>query len=311
MLKTVLPLIVFCFLELVAGGSLSAQCVPVKSKGIQACMESSATFTKTLKQFRSADTGTPEKLFYDYFEAPDLNTYKALFLPADWYDLPAEKFTAWKNFLKSIRISALGQFVFNINSTSLCVIKYSYILDDEEIYETFMAKKSSSGWRPVSAAEEQQYMNLANLVKYTHTAYLHQLNLQVRSGEATTPNSTDQGKINVDKLIAEKLPLKVSDLEEYHQRYNDDSRYITKDKFNEDRLHDASFVLFLDSMNIRASAQDTILKLIYAQDYLNAAAVADHFSEATYTYAPFVDKIREIYGRDRIRKWDHVNHKWD
>ncbi len=288
---------------------ISAQCTPVTFKDLQACIESVSVMKSSLKKMRNEEAGSLGALFYSYFEKADYTAYKNLFLPADWFGMTEKEFADWRMILQTAGIEVEGIIETTSGGQSFGIVKYTYVLDDQLIYETFFAKKAGSVWRPTSMKEEQDQIALTNLVKYMNVRYLDALVTSSRNSNRTAGYATSA--IHSETLMQSRDSLKVSNHVEYLLRYNDEAHYMTKDKFNQDRLRDTSFVSFLTEMKLNDTQSDVVMKLIFAQDYLRAATIADEYSEITYTYSPFVDKIREVYGKDRLKKWDHVNNKWD
>jgi len=300
------------FLSLTLGyGHLHAQCLPIALPSSQACIMSIQPEKTVLKKLRKAPDGSLEDLFYRYFTEPDYAEFKKLFLAADWFNLSQEGFNTWRSFLKKAQLEMQASYTIQSGNMDLGIVKYTYVIDDQEIYETFSAKHIGSSWHPTSATEEQKLIPLTNIVKYTNATYLQTLSQNSRNHSASNPDLMKDGNLSPEKIMMNKDSVKIHHPEDYNSRYNDDFRYRTDDKFKEDRLHDAAFNAYLAEMNLSPQQTEVVMKLILAQDYLLAAKVADEYSSTTYTYVPFVEKIRELYGKDRLRKWDQVNNKWD
>lgn len=288
-----------------------SQCISVDIGNYQACIESVVLKKEPLKRMKAYEDGTLNALFYRYFSASDLNSYKSLFLTKDWFELSAEDFTAWRSFIQNADIHAEASFEIQSQGMKIGIIKYTYQMDDLIIYETFLAKKSGNTWRPSSPAEEETYQQLSNAVKFINTQHLHSSVNMIRSAPGARSATFQNGNILADQMMKERNSIQVYQPATFAERYNPEFRFKTKDKYNEDRQHDAAFIAFLAEQKLSSAHADIVMRLIYDQDYLRAASIADEFSAETYHYMPFVDKIREVYGRDRIKKWDPVNQKWD
>ncbi|HZV70615.1 MAG TPA: hypothetical protein VFG10_13770 [Saprospiraceae bacterium] len=264
-----------------------------------------------MKKLRNVPDGSLQDLFYRYFTEPDYAEYKKLFLAADWFNLSKDGFNSWRNFLKKAHVEMQAYYILQSGNMELGIVKYTYVIDDQEIYETFSAKHIGSSWHPTSAKEEQKLIPLTNILKYTNAAYLQSLTETSRNHSSSNTELMTNGNLVPEKMMMNKDSVKIHHPEDYHNRYNDDFTYRTDDKFKADRLHDTAFNAYLAEMKLSPQQTEVVMKLILAQDYLLAAKVADEYSSTTYTNMPFVDKIRELYGKDRIRKWDQENNKWD
>jgi hypothetical protein len=285
--------------------------VDIELPNTQACIDLVEVKNESIKKLRSAPAQSIYALYYNYFMGTDYNGYKNLFLTKDWFQLSESEFTEWRNFIENTDLTVLGFASIKSNGAELGIIKYTYVLDDQIIYETFLAKKAGNQWRPSSAQEEQDHMALTNLVRFSKPQYLATLISSVKQRSTSHADVIRNGTILPAKMMEVKDSLRMTQPVVYKERYNDEFEYRTNQKFKEDRIHDADFMSFLDEMKVTGLQKEKVMKLIYEQDYLMAASLADQYSDETYTYSPFVDKIREIYGRDRIKKWDSTTNKWN
>lgn len=310
---TVKTYLTICYILFILMVSLpvASQCVDIGFTQMQACIQSVDIKKDKLSKLKKAQAGSLSFLFYQYFEGADYNDYQRLFLTKDWFGMTVEEFNEWRIFLEKANIQLQGEVEIQTNGVSLGIVKYTYDLGEHRIYETFLAKKTGNAWRPASVDEEQQYLMLANLVRFTNVEYLDGLTSGIAQRQAVADPIVKNGSIQPKMMTLMKDSLKVYHTTEYSQFFNDEFEYRTRQQFNEDRNHDAAFKAFLEEMQVSGENQDRVMAVIFAQDYLRAAALADEYSEVTYTYAPFIDKIREVYGRDRIRKWDSVTNQWN
>lgn len=285
----------------------SQDCVPVTVYSIQACVQQPSLHKASLQSSKRAETNSLEGLFYKYFEGTDYAGYKSLFLTADWYGLPESEFKTWRTFIRNAELNIIGSVEASISGKIIGVIKYTYIIDDMLYYETFLAKKSGSKWHPVSTKEERDLMGISRMIRSINLQYLTTLT----TDEEENVSGKMKGMVTLDEIMIAKDSLRAFSPDEFKAYFNPDFEYRTNTKYKEDRKNDPVFVSFLEQMQLNPEQVSTVMKYLSIQDYLLAAQKADEYSPASYTYVPFVDKIREVYGRDRLRKWDNVNQKWD
>jgi hypothetical protein len=287
------------------------QCTSVQFEQLNYCLNFAESENRHFEKLKNSPAQSLSHFFYSYFSAPDLNTYRNCFVAADWYGLSSQEFANWKKFLAQIKIEYQGQFIFTTAQMEIGIIKYSYVLEEQRIYETFMAKRIGGQWKSTSRKEEELFMPLTQLVHRTQAAYLKELYDQAREGRNETVMPSAQNTIFANQLEKEQSELKMESIERYRQKFNDASESVSDRRNKEDRTHDADFMAYLTSMHLTPDQQDTVMHLIVAENYLQAAVLADKYSPESYTYAPFVYKIREVYGKDRIHQWDPLHHKWD
>ncbi len=283
-------------------------CVPIQVQIPGMCVKSLVVKKEPLASMRKAKAEALQSLFYDYFKGTDYAGYKKLFLPADWYGLTETEFRTWRAFLNQKHLESAAVLIVQSGMQELGVMKYTYELDQKRVYETFTAKRANGRWVPVSQEEEQTYMRLTNTVKYINPDYLLQCWNQSRD---TSDPGGSPAPLAADQWISERTTCKIEKPDQYRSRYNDDFDYLTRDTYEADRLHDSAFVAFLLEMKLTDDQVWKVMQVIYLQDYLLAADLADRFSETTYTYGPFIDKIREVYGRDRLPIWDIHENRWN
>jgi hypothetical protein len=280
-------------------------CIHVSGFSAQTCLLSIVRNDKALKALRNAPVQSPEQLFYQYFMGTGYAGYKQLFLPADWFGLSESDFNAWRSFSRDANVRLSGTVVFDISGHKIGFVKYTYVIDDMLLYEIFSAKYSGGQWRPTSVKEDAHYAHEANFVKYINLEYLESLTRLSHRDAGAAPMS-----VPMALLVTTRDSLQLHQPEVFAERFNGEFTYLTNTKFNEDRRNDGGFIAFLQEMKLTQDQVAVVMKYIYAHEYLRAATVADKFSTETYVYSPFVDKIREIYGHDRIRKWDPATQNW-
>lgn len=301
------------FVCILLSTSIVAQdCVQIELKSGDACLKSVRGVSASLKQLQQSTPGTLESAFYQYFAGTDYQGYKQMFLPTDWYGLTPSEFDKWRQFVRSadINILAIAEATMPGNK-EYGIVKYTYVMEDQLLYETFLAKKTGTQWRPTSSKEDQDNIQFTNFIRLTNTDYLSSLTAAARNTEGATSPHVEAGKVSAGSLSAERDSLRIYHPDTYQSRYNEEFVFRTKDKWNADRMRDTDFIAFLTENALTPEQVDIVMKYIHIQDYLGAAHRADQFSEVTYTYMPFVEKIREIYGKDRIRRWDSENKTWD
>lgn len=283
------------------------QCLPVSAYRLEACIQSPSLEKSYLHSARHGKTNSLERFFYDYFEGTDYEAYKNLFLKPDWYGLPEDEFIAWRSFTKNASLKLIGTLEADVNGKRLGVIKYTYTTDEKLLYETLLAKKSGSQWVPLSTKEERAFFDLSRMIKNIKLDYLASF---FGSGKSPSTSALGQQKAMAELLNA-KDSLRVFAPDEFALYFNPDEEYISDKKYREDRTHDPEFISFLQLMQLSAEQVTIVMKYIQAFNYLQAAQKADEFSPATYTYAPFVDQIRQTYGKDRIKKWNQTTQNWE
>jgi hypothetical protein len=291
---------------------ISAQeCVMIDKSSIQICLQSVVVQEANVKSLKTSPEGSPGHLFYQYFMGTDYPGYKELFRPGEWFNLSAGDFTTWRKFIQTADLRMMGFAEIHAGALELGIVKYTYVMEDKLMYETFLAKKNGSAWYPASVKDEQDFARYTAFVKYINLAYLEDLHSSL--SEKTTPSGgqTRGSSSLISEILAGKDSIRVYDKQTFDTRFNPDFIYRTNQKFLEDRQQDAPFKAYLTEMQLSTEQSEIVMKYMLVQDYLGAAQKADDFSPVSYNYMPFVDKIREIYGRDRIAKWDHVNKKWD
>ncbi len=294
--------------------SLHAQdCIPISAHRYQACINTVEVQHLTLDKLKQAPAETLQGLYYQYFAGKDYTAYKHLFLSKDWYNLSVSEFNSWHATIDPADLILLGLVEVEVAGNLVGIAKYSFVMGDMLMYETFIAKKIGTHWYPSSVSEEQEWLELGSFIKYTDIAFLNSAVSSIRKGNvsARSIDVVEQNKIDVDRMMTSKDSLKIFDPEKYSERYTNEFEYLTNTKYDEDRTHDTTFIKYLTEMQLTPDQIDIVIKFIKAQDYINAAQRADTYSPVSYTFAPFVDKIREVYGIDRLKKWDSVNHKWN
>lgn len=302
--------LVFLFGLSIFPGFISGQdCAPVSVYNIQACIQQPTQHKASLRSTRHADVNSLEQIFYAYFEGTDYLSYKDLFLRGEWYGLPESEFNTWRAFIQNADLNIIGTVEANVSGKALGVIKYTYIIDDLLLYETFLAKKIGTKWYPVSTQEERALLGLSRMVKFINLDYLNYLTFN--SGGAQNNSNNTKSIVPLDAMLANKDSLRAFSPSEFIAQFNPEYVYRTNAKYKEDRRNDTKFTPFLVEMNLTPDQVDIVMKYIVVQDYLTAARKADDFSPVTYTYAPFVDKIREVYGSDRLKKWNQVTQNWE
>lgn len=283
------------------------ECVPVSAYRLEACIQPPSLQQSTLHAARRGKSASLETFFYAYFEGTDYTAYRNLFLTADWYGLPEEEFDTWRTFIKNADLKLIGTIEAEVNGKTLGVIKYTYITDEKRLFETLLTKKIGSQWYPLSTQEERAFKDLSRMIKSIRLDYLASLFESGKSKKDFLPISPSTLK----EKLGIKDSLQVFSPDEFAVYFNKDEEYLTDKKLKEDRTHDASFISFLQQMQLSPEQVNIVMKYILAQNYLQAAQKADEFSMATYTYAPFVDQIRNIYGKDRIKKWNQTTQNWE
>lgn len=292
--------------------SSAQDCIVISDRPVHACLSNITLRESALKTLKDAPEGALESLFFLYFAGTDYNGYRELFLTTDWYGLSLQKFSEWRSYVQGADMRMLGFAEIRVGETELGIVKYTYAVDDLQMYEIFLAKKAGTQWRPASVEEERDYFFYSSFIKYTRLDYLQSLGTEIaRNPDVTLPGVSSNNRILAAKMLIAKDSIQAYDTETFNARFNPEFKYRTPAKYQEDRTHDAEFVSYLNEMQLEPAEIDIVMKYIVVHDYLHAAQKADDFSDISYTYAPFVDKIREIYGHDRIRKWDSVNKKWN
>jgi hypothetical protein len=286
-------------------------CIVITDRPVQACLRNVRLQESSLKSLKNADVESLQALFYQYFAGTDYAGHRALFQLNDWHDLSVQKFAQWRSFVQGADVRMLGTAEILVGQTELGIVKYTYVSDDQKLYETFLAKKSDSQWRPASVKEEQEYFFYTTFVRRTNLVYLKNLSSEIiRNPALTVAGVSSRNRILAAKMLMSIDSIQAFDSVIFQERFNADYEYRTPAKYEEDRLHDTGFVSYLSEMQLGQDEIDVVMKYIYAQNYLHAAQKADDYSMQSVTYSPFIDKIREVYGSDRIRKWDPVNKKW-
>lgn len=260
-----------------------------------------------------------ELLFQQYWTIQSFEQYKALFRPNEAPAISEEEFRAWSQTNASASILVRGKVMLEISGYKLSVIQFAMGAGGAMQDNSFLVKKVGDSWFPVSSSENKKFHELKlcfSVVKPEGLGKLFDLD-----GFETSPvlEPEELSKFKSTLITGNVLDgtLLLSELQEafYLSSETADRAYLKLTYLYKPEAaralseEDMKMKAYLDSLSISGNDQKRILTLIRNNLYVEAASAIKEAKSAPSSH-PYVLKIREIYGEDKIRIYDSRENQW-
>jgi hypothetical protein len=248
-------------------------------------------------------------LFEKYFHPASYAEYKSLFLPSDWYGLSEADFNSWQSYLHAHEMQIESVITYEDGGSTYSCIQY-YIMA-EGVYDraSFLAKKINNFWYPTSEQEDISHGHELGFFRSVRPQFLEylieekELPAERNSMRASTIRSraVKNEVLSANTLLMDKQTISSFRSDEFKSLYyNLEERTDPETWFASDRLHDAAFHTYLDSLGIPQVKQQEVMALIENFQYLKAAVRIARHQGSDLNTPLHADAIRRIYGNDRL-----------
>jgi hypothetical protein len=246
--------------------------------------------------------------FIKYFEHNNLDEYKALFRPEDWYGLSQESYDIWKSNIQKFPITLEGLVTFRFEDKTWTSIQYVSVQNGQYARSTLLMKRIGQQWYPASLDDEEKLKTLKAVFRSIKPEFF-----SIAFGITEDPERTSSAQFQeLQAALSKGNTIHASKVFELSKKgtaseaaqmvfYNLKERVNPEADFNRDRLHDAKLVAYMDSLGLDQVQQAAVLDLIKSFDYVKAGVRIAQYTEDPINFPPHIDAIRKIYGDDRIR----------
>lgn len=249
------------------------------------------------------------QLFYKYYNTSSYEEYKNIYPPSDWYGLSEEDYNSWMDYMRTLEINIESVVLFIENNITYSCIQF-YIIS-EGFYDrvTFLSKKINNFWYPSSQKEEESFAYEKGFFRCVRPQLLEYL-LENKESAMTRSNGKTQmlrekvmegNDLNARALLMDRKAVASFRSDDYRTLYfNLEERLDPETWYNEDRINDAKFISYMDSLQAPVDKQQEIIRLIKNLKYITAAARLAKFQGIDSNTPVHTSAIKRIYGDNRL-----------
>jgi hypothetical protein len=265
-----------------------------------------------------------DDLFKKYWTVPTLEEYNNLFIPTQNPNLTNKEFLDWRSRITDVIVT--GQI--DITSSNFEYTFFQYYVkvgNNSELKDFPFIVKTYQGFPfPCSTYE---ISNMEHIKLFFSIISANGVNLLFDKQQASP---TIVNELNIikkdcflgDTLNSNDLLYKINEFinndspleDEFIREITTSKNYTTKSKerirLPDELYKDNLFKSHLQSINVPKSEIDKVLQFIYIKEYVGAAELCAKLTNESSIHN-YALKIREIYGKDKIKMWNSITQEWE